>query len=336
MATAAIDVRSAEDTQGSLLKSESQTQIVIRRFRKHKLAVVSLVLLVMIFVASLLAPIIAPFGRDFIDISAGARFAPIMSTSPDGRIHYLGTDHLGRDIFTRLLYAARVTLTIAVLVATLSTIIGMTIGSIAGYYRGMIDTLLMRFLEIMASIPEFPILLIVASILVIDPTMLPIPVFLLVPMKDLMLLKDINEARSVAALVLVLVLFGWIGTARLMRGMVLSIRETNFIEASKAMGASNPSIISRHIIPNSMAPIIVSFTQLLATSFAAETALSFLGLGVQDPTATWGNMMSVAQDFIFEQRLLPVIVGIPIFICALAFNFIGDGLRDALDPRLKM
>ena len=336
MATAAIDVRSAEGAQGSLIKPESQAQVVFRRFRKHKLAVVSLVLLTIIFVASLLAPIIAPFGRDDIDISAGARFAPPMSVTADGRVHFLGTDHLGRDIFTRLLYSARVTLTIAVLVATLSTLIGMTVGSLAGYYRGKVDTLLMRFLELMASIPEFPILLIVASILVIDPSMIPIPVLVLVPLKELMLLKDINEARSVAALVMVLVVFGWIGTARLMRGMVLSIREQNFVEASRAMGSSDRNIILHHIIPNSMAPIIVSFTQLLASAFAAETALSFLGLGVQDPTATWGNMMSLAQRFIFEQRFLAIIVGIPILICSLAFNFIGDGLRDALDPRLKM
>jgi peptide/nickel transport system permease protein len=310
--------------------------VVFRRFRKHKLAVVSVVLLAIIFTASLLAPIIAPFERDDIDISAGARFAPIMSTTADGRVHILGTDHLGRDIFTRLLYSARVTLSIAVLVATLSTLIGMTIGSIAGYYRGVVDTLLMRFLELMASIPDFPILLIVASILITDPNLVPIPNFILVPLRDIMLLKDVNEARSVAALILVLVIFGWIGTARLMRGMVLSIRERDFVEASKAMGMQNSSIIRRHIIPNAMAPIIVSFTQLLASSFAAETALSFLGLGVQDPTATWGNMMSLAQRFIFEQRMLPVIVGIPILICSLAFNFIGDGLRDALDPRLKM
>jgi peptide/nickel transport system permease protein len=335
MATAAIDARSTEGAH-SLIKTESQTQVVIRRFRKHKLAVVSLIVLTIIFIASLLAPIIAPFGRDDIDISADARFAPPMSVSADGRVHLLGTDHLGRDIFTRLLYAARVTLTIAVLVATFSTLIGMFVGAVAGYYRGIIDTLLMRFLELMASIPDFPILLIVASILITDPNLLPIPNFLLVILRDVMLLKDVNEARSVAALIIVLVAFGWIGTARLMRGMVLSIRELDFVEASKAMGMPSPSIIRRHIIPNAMAPIIVAFTQQLASAFAAETALSFLGLGVQDPTATWGNMMSLAQRFIFEQRMLPIIVGVPILVCSLAFNFIGDGLRDALDPRLKM
>ena len=193
MATAAIDTRSADDAH-ALIKTESQTQIVLRRFRKHKLAVVSLILLTIIFIASLLAPIIAPFGRDDIDITAGARFAPPMSVTPDGRTHLLGTDHLGRDIFTRLLYSARVTLTIAVLVATLSTLIGMTIGAIAGYYRGIIDTLLMRFLELMASIPDFPILLIVASILITDPKLLPIPDFILAMLRDVMLLKDLKTA----------------------------------------------------------------------------------------------------------------------------------------------
>lgn len=336
MATAAIDVRKSESAARVLVQPESQGAIVLRRFRKHKLAVVSMVLLIIIFVTSLLAPIIAPYGRDDIDISAAARFAPVMSTGADGKLHLLGTDHIGRDIFTRLLYSARVTLTIAVLVAVFSTLIGMTIGAVAGYYRGIVDTLLMRFLDFMASIPDFPILLILASILITDPKLIPFPNFILEPLKNLMLLKSLDEARSVAVLVAVLVVFGWTGTARLMRGMVLSLRERDFVESSRSLGASDARIIVNHVVPNALAPIIVSFTQQLAGAFASETALSFLGLGVKDPTATWGNMMALARSFIFEQRLLPVIVGMPILICSLAFNFIGDGLRDALDPRLKM
>jgi peptide/nickel transport system permease protein len=336
MATAAIDVRKSDSTGALLIKPESQTEIVFRRFRKHKLAVVSSVLLLVIFIASLLAPMIAPFGRDDIDISAGMRFAPPMTAGSDGRVHIMGTDNLGRDIFTRLLYGARVTLSVAVLVATLSTVIGMTIGSVAGFYRGIVDTLLMRFLEFMASIPDFPILLILTSILLTDPKLLPFPDWIIKPIQNIMLLRTEQEARAVAIILIVLIAFGWIGTARLTRGMVLSIRERDFVEASRSLGVASPTIILRHIIPNAMAPIIVAFTQQLASAFATETVLSFLGFGVQEPTATWGNMMKLAEENIFENRTLPILVGMPILICSLAFNFIGDGLRDALDPRLKM
>lgn len=336
MATAAIDVRTGDSAAATLIKPESQGQIVFRRFRKHKLAVVSTVLLLIIFVTSLLAPIIAPFQRDEIDISVGARFAAPMTVTSNGKLHVLGTDNLGRDIFTRLLYGARVTLTVAMSVAIFSTLIGMAIGAVAGYYRGFIDTALMRFLDFMASIPDFPILLILTSILITDPKLLPFPDVIVKPIQNVMLLRTDQEARAVAIILLVLIGFGWIGTARLTRGMVLSIRERDFIEASRSLGLPSPAIIMRHVIPNALAPIIVAFTQQLASAFATETVLSFLGFGIQEPTATWGNMMKLAEENIFENRTLPLIVGMPILVCSLAFNFIGDGLRDALDPRLKM
>lgn len=333
-----MDVSKREGSPpAALVKPEGQWEIVFRRFRKHKLAVVSLIVLAVIFIASLLAPLIAPFARDDLNISPAARFAaPLWADPATGKLHLLGTDQIGRDIFTRLLYGARVTLTVAFLVASLSTLIGMTIGAIAGYYRGVVDTILMRFLDFMAAIPTFPILLILASILIQDPKLLPLPDFLVGLLQNLMLLNSDKEARGVLVIILVLVLFGWTGTARLMRGMALSIREREFVEASRSLGTSDMRILARHIVPNGIAPIIVAFTQELAGAFATETALSFLGFGVQEPTATWGNMMRIAQSHIFENRTLPLIIGAPILICSLSFNFIGDGLRDALDPRLKM
>jgi len=338
MTTAAIGAGADKSQAEGLrtLKSEGQWEVVFRRFRKHKLAVVSLVLLALIFLLSLMAPLISPFQRDEIDTATASRFAPFFTVQPTtGRMHVLGTDHLGRDVFTRLVYGARVTLTIAVVVSVSSTLIGMTVGALAGYYRGILDTFLMRFLDFMASIPDLPILLILSSILLTDPRLLPLPDFIISFFKTVMLLQE-REARQTLMIMVVLIVFGWTGVARLTRGMVLSLRERDFVEASRALGQNSLAVIARHVIPNSLAPIIVAFTQSLAVAFAAETVLSFLGFGVQEPIPTWGNMMKLAQTYIFEQKSFPLVVGMPILICSLAFNFIGDGLRDALDPRMKM
>ena len=256
-----------------------------------------------------------------------------------GRLHVAGTDEIGRDNFTRLLYGARVSLTVALSVAILSIVIGMTVGALAGFYRGIVDTMLMRFLDFMASIPAFTVLLILTAILVQDPKLLPYPKWLLNMMTVILgfdYIRGPDESRSVLTVILILVVFGWTGTARLMRGMVLSIREREYVEASRALGLPSLSIILRHIVPNSLAPIIVDFTQALASAFAVETVISFLGYGVQEPTPTWGNMMKIAESNIFTHGWMALCFGLPILVCSLAFNFIGDGLRDALDPRLKM
>ena len=334
MATATVSVSGRGQARSDLYKSESQWAIVLRRFRRHHMAMVSVFLILLLFLASLLAPVISPFGRDDPDVAY--RFAPIMTADKaTGRVHILGTDHIGRDLFTRLLYAGRVTLSVAFTVATLSTLIGMTIGTLAGYYRGIIDTLLMRFLDFWATLPEFPILLIVAAILITDPNLLPIPPLLNRVTSTLLLLPD-REARVVVVVVFILTALGWIGSARLMRGMVLSVRERDFIESSRSLGASSFRIMLRHVVPNAFPPLIVSYTLALAGALLSETALSFLGLGVQDPTPTWGNMLAFANGFMLVNPWLPLIPGIPVVLCSLAFNFIGDGLRDALDPRLKM
>jgi len=318
----------------AVMKPESQAVLVLRRFRKHRLAVISSVLLVVIFGLSLFAPLVSPFKVDHLDLTY--KFAPFFTVhEPTGAVHLVGTDHLGRDLFTRLLYGARVTLSVAVLVATLSCALGAIIGAVAGYYRGLIDTVLMRVLDFTSGIPDLPVLLILASILLTDPKLLPLPDFVTRMFESLLLVRE-REARSVVVIVLVLMSLGWTGVARLTRGMVLGVRETDYVTASRSLGAGDWMLIMRHILPNVSAPIIVAFTQSLAGAFAAETALSFLGFGVQEPAATWGNMMAIAQNNIFENRVMPLVVGLPILLCSLAFNFIGDGLRDALDPRLKM
>lgn len=314
-------------------EEQSQFQIVARRFARHKLAVVSSIFLLIIFTASLFVRQVAPFGATTIEV--GNAFAEPMAVSPKtGKVHLLGTDHLGRDYFSRILYAARISLTVSLSVVLGSVVIGSLFGAISGYYGGIVDDISMRFVEFMLTIPDLPILLIISSILLQRPEAVPIPKVLIDVMGGLMYIQP-REAQQVILVILVLMSFGWLGVARLMRGMVLSIKNTEFVEAARALGVSDFNIITRHLIPNAFAPIIVSASLALAGYIILEAALSFIGFGIQDPTPTWGNMLAFTQSYMFQHPWLPLIPGLPIFICALAFNFVGDGLRDALDPRLK-
>jgi peptide/nickel transport system permease protein len=249
-------------------------------------------------------------------------------------MHVLGVDHLGRDLFTRVLFAARVSLSIAFLAVLLSELIGTLVGAIAGYYGGTVDMLISRVIEFMLTIPQLPILLIISAIMIKRDIVLPLPPFVLKGLSSLMLAPE-REAQKVIVLVLILVIFGWLGAARLMRGMALSLSKQDFVEALRAAGASDARIIFRHIVPNGIAPIIVSASLALGGTIITEAALSFLALGVQDPTPTWGNMLSISQSYMFQHPWLPLVPGIPLVIVSIGFNFIGDGLRDALDPRLK-
>jgi peptide/nickel transport system permease protein len=313
---------------------ESQAKVVFRRFRRHRLAVISSIALLIIFVASLLAPVITTFPRDAIDVSTSARPAPPGTIAKNGQVHLLGVDHLGRDLYTRVLYAARVSLTIAVLVVLISESFGTMLGAIAGYYGGRTDMLLSRINEFMLTIPDLPILLIISAILLKREVVLPLPGFFNKFLSALMLAPE-REAQKVVVLVLILVIFGWLGSFRLMRGMALTLSKQDFVEALRAAGASDARIIFRHIIPNGLAPILVHASLQLGAIIVLESALSFLGLGVQDPTPTWGNMLDFARSYMFKHPWLPLVPGIPLVIVAMGFNFIGDGLRDALDPRLK-
>ncbi len=315
--------------------TESQWTIVWRRFRRHRMAMISLVILILIFVASILAPYVTPFPDDVSDYNLERRFVTPMGTNPDGDVHIFGTDHLGRDYLTRLLYAARVSLTIAVSVSAVSALIGLVLGLLAGYFRGWVDVIITRTLEFVSTFPLLIILLILMAILLETGDRLPIPGLLVDAVAWLTAIAE-KEAQKVALVIIGLSLLLWTPTARLMRGMVLSVREQPYIEASRALGASHLRLIWRHVFPNAYPPLIVDFTLNLNTILVLEAALSYLGFGVQDPTPTWGNMLAFAQTYMFTNWWMPLVPGLPILLTSLAINYIGDGLRDALDPRLKM
>lgn len=316
------------------VQGESQWQIVLRRFSRHRLAMINLVILVTIFAASLLAPIIAPFPRDAISLD-GRLVPPGTIDSETGRMHILGTDHLGRDYFTRLLYAARVSLTVAMVATTLATLIGIILGLLAGYFGGWVDTIITRTVEFVATFPLLVILLILVAIMVERDDFLALPPLVSRVIMALTLVPE-RETRTIAVVILALGLLSWTGTARLMRGMVLSVREQPYIESARALGASNLWIIVRHVFPNAFPPLIVDYTLGLNGALVLESSLSFLGFGIQDPTPTWGNMLSFAKSYMFQHPWVPLVPGLPILLASLAINYIGDGLRDALDPRQKV
>ena len=330
MTTAAGALPIKKATQAA--KEESQFSVVLKRFMRHRLAVFSVFLIVLIFGASILAPFITSFPRDAVDISAPNRPAPPGIAGTAGGLHLLGIDHLGRDLFTRVLFAGRISLSIAITVVLLSESLGVVIGATAGYYGGLIDAFISRLIEFMLSVPLLPVLLIVSAIMLKMDSQLPLPDWLVRGIGAILLTSE-REAQQV--IVLVLIFFSWLGAARLMRGMALSLSGQDFVESLRALGANDARIIFRHIIPNGLAPILVNASLSLGGIIILEAALSFLGLGIQDPTPTWGNMLAQSQSYMFQHPWLPLVPGIPLVLVSLSFNFIGDGLRDALDPRLK-
>lgn len=334
MTVATVDKKVIEVLPAEAMpEEESYLKIVSRRFLRHRMAVISLALLLVVFTAALLARQIAPYGPT--EISLGETFAePGTVSELTGKTHFLGTDHLGRDYFSRILFAARISLSVAFATVIGSVIIGALFGAISGFYGGFVDDVAMRIVEFLLTLPELPILLIMSSILLQRPEAIPIPDVVINGVGSFMYIAT-REAQQVIMVAVVLMSFGWLGVARLMRGMALSIKTQDFVEASRALGVSDVGIIVRHLIPNALAPMIVSASLALAGYIITEAALSFIGFGIQDPTPTWGNMLAFTQSYMFQHPWLPLIPGIPMFICVLAFNFVGDGLRDALDPRLK-
>ncbi|WP_413574737.1 ABC transporter permease [Bdellovibrio sp. HCB290] len=232
--------------------------------------------------------------------------------------HLFGTDELGRDVFIRLVYGTRVSMGVGVLVAIASALIGLLIGSIAGYYGGWIDTILMRVTDSLLSLPTIPVLIVMAAI---DFTKIPV-------------LNAIvsTQNESVFKMVIILCVFSWMTVARLVRGNILSLREREFILAARTIGAKDSTIIVRHMFPNVIAPILVSITLGVGESILFEAALSFLGLGIMPPTPSWGNMLNNAQELIYQAPFLAILPGILILMTTISFNYLGDGLQDALDP----
>ena len=317
-----------------MIEERTPFQIVLNRFKRHRLAMISLVVMAVMFLITILAPVIAPF--EIQELSVNDYFVEWGNVDEaTGRVHYMGTDNIGRDYFSRLIYVGRISLTVALLSVVISEFIGIIVGAISGFFGGWVDAVLMRFVEFMLTIPTLPLLLIISSMLLRNDELIAIPEPILKFMADILLLSP-RDSRNAVLIVMVLAGFGWLSAAQLMRGTGLSLREQTFVEASRSLGASNYRIILKDMLPNAMAPIIVDASLGLAGYIVGEAALAFLGFGIQDPVPTWGNMLAASQQFMLDRPWLPLVPGLPIFICSLAFNYIGDGLRDALDPRLKL
>lgn len=395
-------------------KAQSTWALAWRRFRKHKAAMFSLGVVIVLVLMAIFAPWIAPYSPTAQP--TGDNLADYYFQGPT-REHWLGTDELGRDVLSRIIYGARISLLVGFVAAFAAALIGTTLGVIAGYFSGRplrfyagplaklaggwspwpfavwrviswfllylllflvadlawllsganvqalfagnaslnnvlsflglvmvwgvvlfiagwglvgqgkldLDVAISRFMDFMLTIPELPLLLVLSA-----------------------LLRDnqgavgqwaqgvFGESASVFIIITIIVLFGWIGTARLIRGAVLSLREQEFTTAAQALGAGEARIMFRHLVPNTLAPLIVNATLAIGGAILTEAALSFLGFGIQPPVATWGNMLTKAQEYIFEAPWLALAPGFMIFLTVLAFNYLGDGLRDALDPRSRL
>lgn len=278
--------------------SESYGQMVWRRFRRHKLAMVSLIILLIMGLAALLAPVIAPYDPTKIVGPFGG--------APSGEF-WLGTDQIGRDVFSRLLYGMRVSLLVGIMATLISTVIGVVLGLLAGYVGGVVDMIIMRITDVIMSFPYILLVLVAAAIF--EPGMW--------------------------SIILILGFVDWLGIARLVRGNVLNLRESNFVKSSILAGMPKMHILFSEILPNTIAPILVHATSVLALSMLDEAALSFLGMGVQLPTASLGNMLEGAESLtvLTKQPWLWIPPGLVIVILVMAINFVGDALRDAVDPK---
>lgn len=279
------------------IANESYWQTVFRRFRRHHLALASLIVLLILGGAALLAPVIAPYEPDEI--------VGTFSGAPS-REFWLGTDQIGRDVFSRLLYAMRISLLVGIMATLISTAVGVILGLVAGYFGGVADMVIMRFTDMVMSFPYILLVLVAASIF----------------------------KPGLWTIILILGFVDWPGIARLVRGNVLNLRETNFIKGNIVAGMPLRHILFSEILPNTVAPILVYATSVLALSMLDEAALSFLGQGVQPPTPSLGNMLNGAQSLtvLTKQPWLWIPAGLLIVLLVMAINFIGDALRDALDP----
>jgi peptide/nickel transport system permease protein len=288
--------RSAQRVRG-----DSQWAIAGRHFRKNRMAMGGLAIMILLYVVTLITPLIAPFDPAAQGDIVLTRYLP-----PSAE-HLMGTDKFGRDIFSRVLYGARISLSIGFIAVGISITLGTLLGAVAGYYGGITDGVLMRFTDMMLSFPRLVLLIVVIALF--EP--------------------------SIWLVVTVLGLTGWMGTARIVRGEVLSLREREFVQAARALGMGDGRIILKHVIPNTLAPVIVSATLGIGQTILTEASLSFLGLGVQPPTPSWGNMVSDGRDALVTAWWIATFPGLAIVFTVIAFNLLGDGLRDALDPRLR-
>jgi peptide/nickel transport system permease protein len=279
---------------------ESQLAEIVKQFKEHKIAMVGAVLILFLAFIAIFAPYIAP--HDPIEINLKERLQSPNSEYP------LGTDNLGRCMLSRLIYGTRISLQIGIIVVGITTAAGLILGLIAGYYGGILDELIMRMVDILLAFPG--IIFALAIVGALGPGLLNV--------------------------MIALAIVGWTGYARVVRGVVLSVKEKEFVESARALGASDFYIVSRHILPSCAAPVIVMATLGMAYVILAAAALRFLGLGAQPPTPEWGSMLNNGKNFMRTAPHLTTFPGLAIMVAVLAFNFLGDGLRDALDPRARM
>ncbi|WP_289136877.1 ABC transporter permease [uncultured Brevibacillus sp.] len=279
--------------------SKSYWQDAWSRFRKDPLAMIGLFVLLAITVAAILGPMLSQYTYDGQDIAR-------QNQGPSAE-HWFGTDKFGRDIFVRAMYGARISLTIGVAAAAINLVIGVIYGGISGYFGGKVDMIMMRIVDILIGVPELLYIILLMMFL----------------------------GNTIESILLAMSLTYWIGTARMVRSQVITLKHQEYVLAAKATGSSNMRILFKHLIPNSMGPIIVTVTFLVPSAIFTEAFLSFLGIGIQVPMASWGTLVNDAIPTIFTQPYQMLFPAIAISITMFALNFIGDGLRDALDPRLK-
>jgi len=283
---------------GLELKVRSQWSYARSRFLRHRLAMASLIALIVIFGCGIFANYIAPYSYSTIDLTN------ILHPPTTIAHHYFGTDEIGRDYFSRVIYGIRTSLEVGVFVAFLSSIMGLIIGAVAGYYRGWLDNLLMRFTDLVLTLPALAILLVASALL---------------------------GQGSQWRVSIILAFFFWTQLARIVRGIFLSLREKEYVEAAKAAGSGDLRIMFRHILPNTLGPVIVNGTLAVATAILTEAALSFLGFGIRPPTPSLGVLVAGGEANP-QQWWLTIFPGLTIVLIVLCINFVGDGLRDALDP----
>lgn len=271
------------------------------RFRRHRLAVFGAIMIAAMTLACVIGPWLLPYTDTFIDIRA--RFAP-----PFGGPHVLGTDALGRDILARLLMAGRISLAVGFCAMAIAMAIGISVGLIAGFYEGAIGAALMRFVDAMLCFPSIFLLLAISALI----------------------------SPSVPSIVILIAMTSWMEVARVVEAQIRSLKTREFAQAAVSFGASNSRIMIRELLPNAVAPIVVAATLNVAHAILAESYISFLGYGIHPPTPSWGNMLESAQSYLTSAPWLAIIPGLAITLAVTSFNFIGDGLRDALDPRMDV
>lgn len=281
--------------------SDSWRKRVWRRFARHRVALASLILLIFISAAVVAAPLLTPHSP--------IKFVGATEAAPTWE-HPLGTDRLGRDVWARLIYGGRVSISVGIVAVAISIAITIVLGSISGYYGGWLDMLIMRFTDVIMVFPGLILIMVVVSMI----------------------------GPSIYNVMVVIGILGWTGTTRLLRGQILSVREWDFVTAARCVGASNRQIMFRHILPNALAPLLVAATFGVAGAILTEAGLSYLGLGVLPPAPSWGSMLNGAQSIYILENFwwLWLPPGVAIFVTVLAINFMGDGLRDALDPRSSL